>query len=87
MTEILPIGPTKFVLKFSSGDLHFESPTNRDSWVFTLGHKVAEARAAEDEIIKSDGYKAAFERLSTPPKETSFSILKAKILVLTVCSS
>lgn len=67
VTEVTESGSNKFVLKLASGDpLHFEAPAaERDSWVHTLKSKIAEAKAAADDITESDGYKAALEKLST----------------------
>ncbi|CUS08692.1 unnamed protein product [Tuber aestivum] len=70
VTEVTSAGAAKFVLKIpNGGDLHFESPGERDSWVFTLKHKITEAKAIEEEIVSSEGYKTTLERLiekSTP---------------------
>ncbi|PWW77052.1 hypothetical protein C7212DRAFT_188431 [Tuber magnatum] len=65
VTEVTSVGATKFVLKIpSGGDLHFESPGDRDNWVFTLKHKITEAKEIVDEIVNSEGYKAALEKLT-----------------------
>lgn len=65
MTEVVTSGTTKFTLKLASSELHFESSAaERNSWVFTLRHKIAEAKASADEIVNSQGYKDAFEKLS-----------------------
>ncbi|KAI5839992.1 Pleckstrin homology domain-containing protein [Morchella snyderi] len=67
VTEVQPVGTTKFVLKLAAQDLHFESSAaERDSWVFTLNHKISEAKAASEDITNSEGYKAAFEKLTKP---------------------
>ncbi|PUU82339.1 Pleckstrin homology domain-domain-containing protein [Tuber borchii] len=67
VTEVTSVGAAKFVLKIpNGGDLHFESPGERDSWVFTLRHKITEAKAIEEEIVSSDGYKATLEKLKNP---------------------
>jgi hypothetical protein len=64
VTEVTETGTNKFVLKLSTGDLHFEAPaTERDSWVFTLKTKIAEAKASAEEVTESDAYKAALEKL------------------------
>ncbi|RPB03173.1 hypothetical protein L873DRAFT_1833925 [Choiromyces venosus 120613-1] len=65
-TEVTPDGATKFVLKTPTGDLHFESLVERDNWVFTLNHKITEAKAIDEEIVNSEGYKATLERLTKP---------------------
>lgn len=65
--EVTESGTNKFVLKLASGDLHFEAPTERGSWVHTLRSKITEAKAAADDIVESDGYKAALEKLSMYP--------------------
>jgi hypothetical protein len=65
VTEVTESGANKFVLKMSSGDLHFEAlAAERDSWVFTIKAKIAEAKATVDEVLESEGYKATIERLS-----------------------
>ncbi|KAG0638453.1 hypothetical protein HOY80DRAFT_887883 [Tuber brumale] len=67
VAEVAPLGAAKFVLKIPhSNDLHFESPGERDSWIFTLNHKINEAKAIEEEIVSSEGYKATLKRLSNP---------------------
>ncbi|KAI5819703.1 Pleckstrin homology domain-containing protein [Pyronema omphalodes] len=67
VTEVTESGANKFVLKMSSGDLHFEAlASERDSWVFTLKAKIAEAKATVDEVLESEGYKATIERLTKP---------------------
>lgn len=67
VTEVTESGSNKFVLKLSTGDLHFEAPpAERDSWVFTLKTKIAEAKATAEEVHESEGYKAALEKLSKP---------------------
>lgn len=65
VTEVTESGSNKFVLKSTSGDLHFEAPPiERNNWVFTLKSKIVEAKAAEEEITASEGYKAVLEKLS-----------------------
>jgi len=64
VTEVTESGSNKFVLKLSTGDLHFEAPpAERDSWVFTLRTKIAEAKTTAEEVHESEGYKAALEKL------------------------
>ncbi|CAZ82137.1 unnamed protein product [Tuber melanosporum] len=75
VTEVTSLGAAKFVLKIPHGnDLHFESPGERDSWVFTLKHKITEAKAIEEEIVSSEGYKSTLARLS---KSTPIAAAKA----------
>ncbi|KAF8542098.1 Pleckstrin homology domain-containing protein [Trichophaea hybrida] len=67
VTEVTESGSNKFVLKLSSGDLHFEAPAaERDSWVFTLKSKIAEAKASDAEITESETYKTNLEKFSKP---------------------
>lgn len=68
VTEVAPVGATKFVLKQTHGDLHFEAPAaERDSWVHTLKTKIADAKTANETITESDGYKAALEKFTHHP--------------------
>ncbi|KAI5776758.1 Pleckstrin homology domain-containing protein [Geopyxis carbonaria] len=63
VSDVVPSAASKFVLKISTGDLHFEAPASeRDSWVFTLKGKVAEAKTSEQAILESEGYKTALEK-------------------------
>lgn len=66
VTDVLSVGATKFVLKQTPhGELHFEAPAQeRDSWVFTLKSKIADAKAADEAITESEEYKAALEKFS-----------------------
>jgi len=68
VTDVTPAGANKFVLKSASGELHFEAPAaERDNWVFSLNHKVEEAKGAVESVVESEGYKAALEKLTKPP--------------------
>lgn len=68
VADVTSSGANKFVLKLASGDLHFEAPAaERDSWVFTLKTKVAEAKDADEAITSSEGYIAVLEKLSAKP--------------------
>ncbi|KAL7266998.1 hypothetical protein RUND412_010430 [Rhizina undulata] len=68
VTEVIPAGGTKFVLKLASGDLHFEAPVaERDSWVHTIKTKIAEAKVINTEITESEDYKAALEKFASKP--------------------
>lgn len=69
VTEVTGTGSNKFVLKLSTGDLHFEAPAvERDNWVFTLKAKIAEAKSTIEEVTKSEAYDLALEKLSNPVK-------------------
>lgn len=64
VSDVVSNAANKFVLRIPTGDLHFEAPpTERDSWVFTLKGKVADAKASEEAIVESEVYKAALEKL------------------------
>ncbi|TGZ76285.1 hypothetical protein EX30DRAFT_258449 [Ascodesmis nigricans] len=67
VTEVVPVGVNRFVLKLSGGELQFEAPpADRDNWVYTLNQKVEEAKAADKDIVESEGYKEALERFVKP---------------------
>jgi hypothetical protein len=67
VTDVVASGNSKFILKLASTDLHLESTASeRDSWVFTINHKIAEAKAIADEITNSEGYKASLGKLTKP---------------------
>ena len=66
VTDVVSVGATKFVLKQGPhADLHFEAPApERDSWVFTLKSKIADAKATAEAITESEEYKTALEKFS-----------------------
>jgi len=65
VTDVTPSGASKFTLKFTTGDFHFEG-AERDSWVHTLKQKVAEAKETVESVVSSEEYKAALEKISKP---------------------
>lgn len=76
VSDVVPVGATKFVLKLTAGELQFEAPAaDRDNWIYTLKTKVEEAKASETAVTESEGYKAAVEKFSKFSLNTSCGLI------------